>query len=228
MRGPKGATRSTGQYLPVQKCLAGGSVRDLSDQELLSMVLGTGTKDRDVIDLSGELLRRFGSLGGMYRAGLRELAESKGVGMVKSLRIQASFELGRRILAPGGAITRVDSPALVWKHIMPEFVGLRREEFRVLVLNNKNHVIRKCVVSVGTISEAIVHPREVFREAIREAGSSIIIAHNHPSGVLTPSKEDIQTTRRIREAGEIIGIELLDHLIISETSYLSMREEGYF
>lgn len=131
------------------------------------------------------------------------------------------------MLASQGPLTKVDSPAMVWRHLLPEFAGLKREEFRVLVLNNKNHVIRKCVVSVGTISEAIVHPREVFREAIREAGSSIIIAHNHPSGVLTPSNEDIQTTKRIRESGEIIGIELLDHLIIGELSYLSMREAGY-
>jgi DNA repair protein RadC len=146
--------------------------------------------------------------------------------MVKSARILAAFELGRRALSPGPALECANSPAAVWKYLLPEFIGLSREEFRLLVLDNKNHVIRKSVISIGTISEALVHPREVFREAIREAGAAIIIAHNHPSGVLTPSAEDVQTTRRLKEAGEIIGIALLDHVIVSDRAYLSMREEG--
>jgi DNA repair protein RadC len=215
------------RQLPLQKCVAGGSVRELSDHELLAVILGTGDRNKDVIDMSGDLMRRFGGLPGLFGAGLREMLCHPGMGPVKSIRLQASFELGRRMLAAQVPLEKVDSPAMVWKHLLPDFVGLKREEFRVLVLNNKNHVIKKNVVSVGTISEAIVHPREVFREAIREAGSSIIITHNHPSGVLTPSKEDIQTTKRIREAGDIIGIELLDHIILSEVSYLSMREAGY-
>lgn len=215
-----------GQYLPIQKCQRGVNIRELSDQELLSVLLGTGTKDTDVIDLSGELIRKFGGLKGLCRCGLREIASNHGMGIVKSARILAAFELGRRALSPGPVLERADSPAMVWKYLLPEFIGLSREEFRVLVLNNKNHVLKKCVVSVGTISEALVHPREVFREAIREAGASIIIAHNHPSGILTPSAEDIQTTRRIKEAGEIIGIALLDHIIMTDMSYLSMREEG--
>ncbi len=218
--------KALGQYLPVQKCMRGGSFRELSDQELLSVLLGTGTKNTDVIDLSGDLIRKFGGLHGLCRCGLREIASNHGIGIVKSARILAAFEIGRRALSPGPALERADSPAMVWKYLLPEFIGLSREEFRVLVLNNKNHVLKKCVVSVGTISEALVHPREVFREAIREAGASIIIAHNHPSGVLTPSPEDVQTTRRIKEAGEIIGITLLDHIIMGDTSYLSMREEG--
>jgi DNA repair protein RadC len=213
--------------LPIQKCMSGCGVRELSDNELLAIILGTGGRNRDVIDLSGDLIKAFGSLSGIFGAGIREVSSHPGIGMVKSIRLQAAFELGRRILGTQGHLAKLDSPAGVWKHIMPEFVGLKREEFRVLILNNKNHLIKKSVVSVGTISEALVHPREVFREAIREAGSSIIIAHNHPSGVLTPSREDIHTTKRIKEAGEIIGIELLDHLIITESSYLSLKEEGY-
>ncbi|MCX7679346.1 MAG: DNA repair protein RadC [Spirochaetes bacterium] len=218
--------KDLGQYLPVQKCLSGISVRELSDQELVSVILGTGTRENHVIDLSHELLRKFGGICGLSRAGLREIAVNRGMGLVKSIRLLAAFELGRRALSPGPILERADSPAMVWKYLLPEFAGLSREEFRVLVLNNKNHVLKKCVVSMGTISEALVHPREVFREAIREAGASIIIAHNHPSGILTPSVEDIQTTRRIKEAGEIIGICLLDHVIITESGYLSMREEG--
>jgi DNA repair protein RadC len=104
---------------------------------------------------------------------------------------------------------------------------LRNEEFRVLILNNKNHVLKCSITSVGTVSEAIIHPREIFRDAIREAGASIIVAHNHPSGVVLPSKEDIASTRRIKEAGFIIGIELLDHVIISASSYFSLKEAGY-
>lgn len=215
-----------GQYLPVQKCIAGVGIRDLSDQELISVIIGTGTKESDVIDLSNELLRKFGGLNGLSRAGLREIASNRGMGMVKSIRLLAAFELGKRALSPGPILEKADSPAMVWKYLLPEFAGLSREEFRVLVLNNKNHVLKKCIVSMGTISETLVHPREVFREAIRESGASIIIAHNHPSGVLTPSVEDVTTTQRIKEAGEIIGIKLLDHVIVCDNGYFSMREEG--
>jgi len=105
--------------------------------------------------------------------------------------------------------------------------GLEREEFRVLVLNNKNGILKNSMVSAGTVSEALVHPREVFRDAIREGAASLIVAHNHPTGELTPSKEDISTTRRLVEAGTIIGIPILDHVIITDTSYYSFKEGGY-
>ncbi len=213
--------------LPVQKCLGGEDVKKLSDIELLAIVLNTGFKNNSVLGLSTCVLSEFGGLHGLFRSGIRELSMVKGIGLKKAIRIHAALEMGRRIISSREHPARIDSPRLVWELLLGEMAGLCREEFRVLILNNKNHLLKKCLVSVGTISESIVHPREVFRDAIREGGSGIIIAHNHPSGVASPSREDIQTTARIAECGKIIGIPLMDHVIITDTSYLSMREEGY-
>jgi len=219
--------RAAKERLPLQKCMAGGDVGSLTEGELLAVVLGAGTRGMDVMGLSSVLLRRFGGLSGLSVSGLREIAGISGIGIRKAIRIHAAFEMGKRALANPRVIRHVDSPSAVWKILIPEMAGLQKEEFRVLIVNNKNNLLKKSVISVGTISEAIVHPREVFRDAIREAGSAIIISHNHPSGELTPSREDIQTTGRIAEAGRIIGIPLLDHVIITDSSYLSMKEEGY-
>jgi DNA repair protein RadC len=141
--------------------------------------------------------------------------------------LHSSLEAGRRIISSENMNPSCDSPLKVWQFLLPEIACLKQEEFRVIVLNNKNHVIRITRTSIGTLTEAIVHPREIFLDAIRESGSSVILVHNHPSGVLTPSREDIEITKRINEAGKIIGIRLLDHLIVSELSYLSMKEDGY-
>jgi DNA repair protein RadC len=213
--------------MPVQKCLSGGEISALSDAELISAILATGTRLRDVREVSEELLRRFQGLQGLNASGLRELSETGGIGPAKSVRIHAAFELGKRMLVQTRVPAVVDTPVKVWKMLQPEMARLLHEEFRVLILNNKNMLLKNSVVSIGTISEALVHPREIFRDAIREAAASIIVAHNHPSGVLVPSKEDISSTIRIRDAGKIIGIELLDHVIIGGASYLSLKEGGY-
>jgi DNA repair protein RadC len=212
--------------LPMQKCMAGCDIRDLSDQELLSIVIGTGTREIDVIDMSNLIMKSFGGLYGILNSGIREMAAKSGLGIKKSIKIHASLEMGRRIRSESN-LTVIDSPSKAWKLLLPDIIGLKREEFRCLILNNKNMLLKNCVISVGTISEAIIHPREIFRDAIREAGSAIIVAHNHPSGVLTPSREDISATSRLVEAGKLIGIELLDHVILGENSYLSLKEAGY-
>ncbi len=213
--------------LPVQKCLSGEDISMLADSELIAAVLASGTKGRDVVSISEDLLRQFNGLSGIQDSGIRELSEVNGIGPHKSVRIHASFELGKRMLVRKHHTVAVDTPVKVWRLLQPEMACLLHEEFRVLILNNKNMLIKNCKVSVGTISEALVHPREIFRDAIREAGASIIIAHNHPSGVLVPSREDVSATVRIRDAGKIIGIELLDHVIIGGNSYLSMKEGGF-
>ncbi|HOT45929.1 MAG TPA: DNA repair protein RadC [Spirochaetota bacterium] len=213
--------------LPVQKCQEGAEIRSLSDQELLAVMVGTGTRELDVVDLSTALLRSFGGLGGIASAGIRELARNKGIGFTKAVRIHAAFEMGRRVVAAPGLAGHLESPGAVWNLLLPQMACLDREEFRVLVLNNKNRLLKNAMVSAGTVSEAIVHPREVFRGAIREGGAAVIVAHNHPTGELTPSREDIQTTRRLAEAGNIVGIPLLDHVIITNVSYYSFKEGGY-
>ena len=218
---------SGGFLLPVQKCREGHDIASLADHELIAAVIGTGTRGKDVIELSLQLLRDFGGLHGILSRGIREIARARGMGMTKAIRVRAAFELGRRVISRRVDSRYVDSPAAVWEFLLPYMAGLEREEFRVLVLNNKNGILKNSMVSAGTVSEALVHPREVFRDAIREGAASLIVAHNHPTGELTPSKEDISTTRRLVEAGTIIGIPILDHVIITDTSYYSFKEGGY-
>ena len=217
----------TDYKLPVQKCIEGESVRDLSDTELLAVILGTGIKNIDVLELSAKIIKSMGGLSAVSRAGLREIAAEKGLGLKKAVKIQAAFEIGRRVITDVTDLKHISSPNAVWHLLLPEIAGLQKEEFRVLVVNNKNMLLKKSIVSVGTITEAIVHPREVFRDAIREAGSGIIVTHNHPSGNAAPSKQDIDTTKRLNEAGKIVGIPLLDHIILTNSSYYSMKENGY-
>ncbi len=216
------------QYLlPVQRCLGGEDVRCLSDQELLSVMVGSGTREQDVVDLSLGMLRRFGGLGGLASAGIRELSQIRGIGLVKAVRILSAFELGRRVITRPADLKRLASPGAVWEYLLPSMACLAREEFRVLILNGKNSLIKNSAISVGTVSEAIVHPREVFRDAIREGGAAVIVAHNHPTGEPAPSGEDITTTRRLAEAGKIVGIPVLDHVIVTNSSYYSFKEGGY-
>lgn len=216
-----------GYVLPMQKCMAGEQVKNLSDQELLALIIGSGTKGSDVIDISYRIMKEFGGLAGLAMAGTREIAGSHGIGLVKAFRIQSAFDMGRRVITGPRHIRHIDSPGAVWEFLIPYMARLEQEEFRVLVMNNKNNVLRNALISVGTVSEAIVHPREVFREAIRESGAAIIVAHNHPTGELVPSKEDIAATGRLSDAGKIVGIPVLDHVIIANSGYYSFKEGGY-
>ncbi|HRZ26506.1 MAG TPA: DNA repair protein RadC [Spirochaetota bacterium] len=221
------AARDARQSMPLQKCINGEEIRNLADRELLAVILGTGTRNCGVMDLSSRLLAEMGGISGIAASGIREIAELPGMGMAKSVRIHSAIEMGRRAMACASPVCAVNTPEAVWQILIPDMIGIEKEKFMALVLNNKNRLIKKSLISLGTVSEAIVHPREVFREAIREGGSSIIIAHNHPSGVLTPSREDIRTTSRLAESGAILGIPLLDHVIVTSSSFLSMKEEGY-
>jgi len=215
------------QDMPLQRCEKGEDIRVLADYELVAIIIGTGSRGRNVLEVSMDVMKQFVCVDDMYQAGIREMSSISGLGIRKAIRLQASIELGRRLMLPREVAPPVDCPQKVWRLLHGEMAFSRKEEFWVLVLNNKNHVLRKTRVSVGTVSETIVHPREIFREAIRESGSSVIVAHNHPSGILTPSPHDLHTTRRLHEAGKLVGIPLVDHLIVSNTSYLSLKEEGY-
>ena len=214
-------------HMPVQRGCNGDDIRSFSDSELLAVIIGTGFHGKGVMECAESCLMTFGGLKGMFHSGLREISAHAGIGMTKAVRIQCAFEMGRRILSAGRELTHAGTPESVWLAVLPDIAGLQKEEFRVLVVNNKNRILKKSIISIGTVSETIVHPREVFREAIKEGGSAIIITHNHPSGILTPSKEDIKATERIAEAGQIIGIPMLDHVIVTDNAYYSMREGGY-
>jgi len=220
-------SHSAGPAMPVEKCVSGHDVKNLTDSELLAVILGTGYKNCPVLSLSETMIRDFNGLYGLFNSGIRELAALAGIGHKKAVRVHSAFELGRRVITNSGSVKQVSSPEAVWKLLLPDLAGMQNERFFVLVLNNKNSLIKKILISIGTVSEALVHPREVFRDAIREGGAGIIISHNHPSGILSPSREDIETTKRIKEAGRIIGIPLIDHVIISNTSYFSMKENSH-
>lgn len=202
-------------------------LKNLSDTELLAVIIGTGIKNVDVLELSAKIIKSMGGLSAISKAGLREIAAEKGLGLHKAVKIHCAFEIGRRVITDVTDLKHISSPNAVWNLLLPEIACLQKEEFRVLVVNNKNMLLKKIIVSIGTITEAIVHPREVFRDAIKEAGSGIIVTHNHPSGNAAPSKQDIDTTKRLVEAGKIVGIPLLDHIILTNSSYYSMKENGY-
>lgn len=219
--------KETEVHLPLQKCLNGCGIKSLSDIELIAVILGTGSKTVNVLNLAAQLYNQYKGLHGIRSSGLRELSSEKGIGMTKAVRLQSALEIGRRITNGRNIGDVVDTPYKVWKYLLPHSACLPQEEFMVLNLNSKNQIIKFSAVSRGTISQTIIHPREIFRDAIKESASSIIVAHNHPSGFLKPSEEDLKTTKRLVTAGEIVGIPLLDHLIVSEESFLSLKEEGY-
>ena len=197
----------------------------LSDGELLTLVMGS--RGPAAIDIARSMAVRFGGLAGLARASMRELTAFPNVGLKRAARIHASFTLGRRLVQavferPGPYRGARD----VFERIRPKVAGLEKEVFYVLLLNSKNHLIRDELVSMGTLTASLVHPREVFRAAIRESAAAIICAHSHPSGDPTPSQEDIAVTSRLRSAGELIGIPMLDHVIIGAGRYVSLAERG--
>lgn len=199
----------------------------LTDGELLAILLRTGTADASAVDLATHLLSRFGGLRALVQAGAEELGAVKGIGPAKAAQVKAALELGRRV-ASSCPETRptIRNPEDAAYLVMEEMRHLDREYFSVLLLNTKNQVVARETVSIGTLNSSTVHPRELFKSAIRRSAAAVILVHNHPSGDPTPSREDIEVTRRLMQAGEIVGIEVLDHLIIGDNKYTSLKAKG--
>ena len=200
----------------------------LSNQELLAILLRTGTKSESVIQLANRLLTQFGGLMWLKDAAHEEMTNLKGIGQAKAVQISAAVELGRRI----SNLTYDDryiirSPEDGANYVMNDMRFLMQEHFVCLYLNTKNQVIHRQTIFIGSLNASIVHPREVFKEAFRRSAASIICFHNHPSGDPTPSREDIEVTKRLVECGKMIGIEILDHMVIGDKKYVSMKEKGY-
>nr|WP_318247594.1 DNA repair protein RadC [Bacillus infantis] len=200
----------------------------LSNHELLALMLRTGTKEESVLQLSNRLLTHFEGLRLLKDATLDEMTSIKGIGMAKAIQVLAAVEIGRRI----SSLTYDDrfvirSPEDGAKYVMNDMRFLSQEHFVCLYLNTKNQVLHKQTIFIGSLNASIVHPREVFKEAFRRSAASIICIHNHPSGDPAPSREDIEVTKRLAECGKIIGIDVLDHLIIGENKYVSLKEKGY-
>jgi DNA repair protein RadC len=202
-------------------------VRALSGAELLAVLIGTGSHGASVLDIATRLIQQFGSLRAVADAEPVVLANVAGVGSAKALRMKAAAEFGRRIVSHSAEpMPAVRAPEDVAKLVMDEMRTLDREHFRVILLNSKNRVISVETISVGTLNASIVHPREGLKPAIMKSAAAIILVHNHPTGVPTPSQEDIAITKRFVKAGEIVGIDVLDHIIIGNGQFQSLKELG--
>ncbi|PLT30145.1 RadC family protein [Peribacillus deserti] len=200
----------------------------LSNQELLALLLRTGTRNESVIQLSNRLLTQFEGLRLLTDASLEEMMALKGIGEAKAIQVLAAVELGRRISNLSFDERYViRSPEDCANYCMNDMRFLTQEHFVCLYLNTKNQVLHRQTIFIGSLNASIVHPREVFKEAFRRSAASIICVHNHPSGDPSPSREDIEVTKRLTECGKIIGIDLLDHIIIGEKKFVSLKEKGY-
>lgn len=211
---------------PRERLLNRGAAQ-LSNAELLAILMATsGQRGENVIDLAQRVLIKVGDLQNLTRYTFEELCDIKGIGPAKAVLIMAVVELSRRLSADGGVPTTVRSPQDIKRLLDERFRYEERERFFAVLLNTKNHYMGVEEVSLGSLNSSIVHPREVFKAAIRRSAASLIVAHNHPSGDCTPSREDIEVTRRLSEAGRIIGIEVLDHVIFGDGVILSLKEKG--
>jgi DNA repair protein RadC len=198
----------------------------LSNAELLGILFGIGTKEKTAVELASEVISENGDLFGLHNVSIHDLVKVHGIGTAKACIILAAVEFGKRL----GRVRNVgrpviSSPADVDGLLRGRIANLDRENFVAVLLNTKNEVIESPTISVGTLSSSLVHPREVFKPAIRASAASVVLAHNHPSGKVEPSREDREVTKRLAEAAEIIGIEVLDHVIIGE-EHFSMKEHG--
>ncbi len=197
----------------------------LTDSELLAILLRVGVAGENVVSLSQRLLKEHGGLNGLSRVPLSQLCELRGMGEAKASQLKAALELGRRLLlAEPDQRLQIRSPGDLASPLMLEMAELEQEHLKVIMLDNKNRVLKMQTVYVGTINSSQVRVAEIYREAIRQNALSIIVAHNHPSGDPTPSSEDVAVTGELIEAGKLLGIDLLDHLVIGHQRFVSLRE----
>ncbi|MBO9130508.1 DNA repair protein RadC [Bacillus sp. 165] len=212
---------------PRERLLTEGA-GSLSNVELLAILLRTGSKNESVLTLANRILHHFDGLRLLKDAAVEEITDLPGVGEAKAAQLLAAFELGRRMVRlQYDQRYSIRNPEDCAKYMMEEMRFLTQEHFICLYLNTKNQIIHRQTVFIGSLNASIVHPREVFKEACRRSAASIICLHNHPSGDPSPSPEDIEVTRRLVECGKMMGIELLDHIIIGEHKFVSLKEKGY-
>ena len=194
----------------------------LSNAELLAILLRSGVKGVNVVELSNKILKKFGNV--FAKTNVADLAKTFGLGTAKACEIVACFELGKRFLKDKPAAL-ILSPKDVWENLK-EIRDHKKEHFIIFYLDSRNREIQKEIVSVGTLNANLVHPREVFEPAVKNLAAQIIVAHNHPSGQTDPSEEDLAITKRLIEAGKLLGIEVLDHVIVAQKEFSSFKEKG--
>lgn len=220
---PKSKIKNLAKHeMPREKMIEKG-VENLKDYELMAILLRTGLKGKNVLEVSKEILRKFPTKK-LLALDLKSLSKIKGIGMGKACLLLSAFELTKRALAVEENCLPVISSAKEAVAQLQELRTAKKEHLAVLYLDARNQLIHKENISIGTLNANLVHPREVFKPGIDHLAASIIIAHNHPSGGAEPSDNDLTTTNRLKEAGKIIGIELLDHIIITKTSFFSLKE----
>lgn len=199
----------------------------LGDNELLAVVLGHGPPGSTALDVANRVLTAAGSLHLLTRLGGDELADIAGVGPVLAARVQAAIELGRRtLLQLPAARPRIASAQDAAQYLLPQFGAHAVERFGVMLLDTRHRLMRTRVLSIGSIDSSLAHPREVFREAVQAGAASIVAFHNHPSGDPAPSEDDLVVTRRLIRAGEVVGIDVEDHLVLADMHYCSIRMSG--
>jgi DNA repair protein RadC len=201
--------------------------RALSTTELLAIVIGSGHGNDNVLQLAQLLLSDLDGLSGLARASTHELRQVKGIGEVKAAQIKAALELGRRVTkSPRPERPIVRSPAEAANLLMPEMCNLEQEHTRAILLNTRNYVLSMPTIYIGSLNSTVIRVAELFRAGIRQNAASLIVAHNHPSGDPAPSPEDVAITRKMVEAGDLLGIELLDHIIIGRHAFVSLKDRG--
>ena len=199
----------------------------LSAQELLALVIGRGIPKKSVMSIAQELLVKFGNVRAISHATIEELSQIRGIGLAKAAQIKACFELGKRQdLEPESLDFDIKDPQSVVKAIRASIKDKAKEHFKLILLNPRNRIIGISTISIGTLNASLVHPREVFKDAITHSAASVVLAHNHPSGDPEPSEDDIKITKKLVESGKILGIEVIDHIIIGKNNFCSYKERG--
>jgi len=199
----------------------------LSAQELLALVIGRGIPKKSVMNIAQELLAKFGNVKAIGQATIEELSQIKGIGLAKAAQIKACFELGKREdLEPELKHFDIKDPEAVVKAIRASIQDKAKEHFKLILLNPRNKIIGISTISVGTLNASLVHPREVFKDAIKHSAASVVLAHNHPSGDPEPSEDDLKITKKLVESGTILGIEVIDHIVIGKNNFCSFKERG--
>lgn len=212
---------------PIERLINKG-VMSLSNEELLAIIIRTGTKEKSAKDISSELIGNFGSLKNLANSSYEQLKTIKGIGKSKSALLISCFELSKRINTSIDSIINIKAnrPDIIFNYYKQLLSDRKQEYFYAIYLNIRNRIIKDKLLYIGTINYSIVHPREVFREAYLAGASSIILLHNHPGGSVFPSKNDIDTTKRLKEVGDLMGIKIVDHIIIGKDKYYSFYENN--